>query len=53
MIIDPTEKRDQHCKIYVESSVKKQINDYATKQGYTFSEAGRQLLIDGLQYRGM
>jgi len=53
MVIDPTEKRDQHCKIYVERSVKKEIDNYATLHGYTFSEAGRKLLIDALKYKGI
>ena len=49
MNIDPTEKRDQHCKIYVERTVKKEIDAYATKNGYSFSEAGRKLLLDALE----
>lgn len=49
MIIPPTEKRDQHCKIYVERTVKKEIDDYADRNGYSFSEAGRKLLIDALE----
>lgn len=53
MNIDPTEKRDQHCKIYVERSVKKEIDKYATIHGYSFSEAGRKLLIDALQFKGL
>jgi hypothetical protein len=51
--IDPTEKRDQHCKIYVERSVKKEIDKYAMIHGYSFSEAGRKLLMDALQFNGM
>lgn len=53
MVIDPTEKRDQHCKIYVERSVKKEIDKYATLHGYTFSEAGRKLMIDALQIKAI
>jgi hypothetical protein len=53
MIIEPTEKRDQHCKIYVERSVKKEIDKYATLHGYSFSEAGRKLLIDALEFKGI
>ena len=49
MIIPPTEKRDQHCKIYVERTVKKEIQDYANRMGYSFSEAGRKLLIYALE----
>lgn len=52
MIIDPTEKRDQHCKIYVEKSVKRAIDKYAITRGYSFSEAGRRLLIDALESKG-
>lgn len=53
MVIDPTEKRDQHCKIYVERSIKKEIDKYAMTHGYSFSEAGRKLLIDALQSNGI
>ncbi len=53
MMIDPTEKRDQHCKIYVEYSVKREIDRYAMKYGYSFSEAGRKLLIDALESKGI
>lgn len=52
MVIDPTEKRDQHCKIYVEKSLKREIDRYATLNGYSFSEAGRKLLIDALEFKG-
>lgn len=53
MKIDPTEKRDQHCKIYVEKSMKKEIDKYATLHGYSFSEAGRKLLLEALEFKGM
>lgn len=49
MKIDPTEKRDQHCKIYVEKSVKNEIDKYAWKHHISFSEAGRRLLLAGLE----
>ncbi len=52
MMIDPTEKRDRHCKIYVEFSVKKAIDRYAMMRGYSFSEAGRKLLIEALESKG-
>lgn len=48
MKIIPTEKRDQHCKIYVEKSLKQEIDRYATQGDYSFSEAGRKLLIYAL-----
>lgn len=48
MMIEPTEKRDQHCKIYVEKSLKDQISYYANKNGMTFSQAGRKLIIFGI-----
>lgn len=48
MNIIPTEKRDQHCKIYVEKSLKDEIDKYAIKHHYSFSEAGRKLLIYAL-----
>lgn len=49
MLIEPTEKRDQHCKIYTEKSLKKEIDAYATKRGLSFSEAGRKLIIYALE----
>lgn len=48
MIINPTEKRDQHCKIYVEKSLKTEINGFALRFNLSFSEAGRKLMILGL-----
>ena len=53
MKINPTEKRDQHCKIYVEKSIKDEINNYATRHSLTFSEAGRDLLLAGLHVIGV
>lgn len=50
MNIEPTEKRDQHCKIYVERSVKKEIDRYATRNAMSFSEAGRELMIYALEH---
>ena len=49
MLIEPTEKRDQHCKIYTDKSLKKEIDAYATKRGLSFSEAGRKLIIYALE----
>ena len=50
MKIEPTEKRDQHCKIYTEKSLKSEIDTYATKRGLSFSEAGRRLIIYALNH---
>lgn len=50
MKIEPTEKRDQHCKIYTEKSLKSEIDTYATKRGLSFSEAGRKLIIYALNH---
>lgn len=46
--IDPTEKRDQHCKIYTETSVKKAVEAFANRHAMSFSEAGRHLMIYAL-----
>lgn len=46
--IEPTENRDQHCKIYLEKSLKKQVDEYAIEHKCSFSEAGRKLIIAGL-----
>lgn len=47
--IDPTSKKDQHCKIYVEPEVKEAIEEYQVAMNYdSFSEAGRMLLIIAL-----
>lgn len=46
--IDPTEKRDQHCKVYVERGVKTEIDKFATRHHMSFSEAGRHLMIYAL-----
>ena len=50
MIIHPTERRDQHCKIYVEKSVKKEIEKYAMRKNLSFSEAGRNLMIYAIEH---
>jgi rRNA-processing protein FCF1 len=50
MIINPTERRDQHCKIYVEKCVKKEIDKYATRNHLSFSEAGRNLMIYAIEH---
>lgn len=49
MNIEPTEKRDQHCKIYVEKSVKREIDKYALKHNMSFSQAGRNFLVYALE----
>lgn len=43
------ERRDYHCKIYVEQSLADLITKCAQQEGKSFSEAGRQLLIWGLE----
>jgi len=47
-----TENRSAQCKIYVEPTVKKAIEAFAVREGLTFSEAGRALLLnaDELKY---
>lgn len=46
---DPTEIRSEHCKVYVEPSVKKAIQDYQIDHGLdSFSDAGRQLWLTAL-----
>jgi hypothetical protein len=52
--IDPLEKKDFHAKIYIEESLADAIKNYQ-KHGnfFSFSEAGRKLLIDGLKLNGM
>lgn len=48
--IGPTERKDVHCKIYVEESVAKAIAKFQDENGLSsFSEAGRRLLLDGLK----
>lgn len=43
---DPTETRNKHCKVYVEPSIKKAIEDFQLENGYeSFSEAARQLWL--------
>lgn len=52
--IDPTSKKDQHCKIYVEPELKKAIDKFQVQQKFSsFSEAGRALLIYALNVYGM
>jgi hypothetical protein len=43
-----TELRTEHCKTYVEPTLKKAIQDYATREDISFSEAGRRLWIRAL-----
>jgi hypothetical protein len=50
MIIDPKQLRDQHCKIYVEKSLKKEIDQYASRHHISFSEAGRNLIIYAIKH---
>ena len=50
--INPIEKRDQHCKIYVEESLKKRVDDFAMKNHMSFSEAGRKLWVIALNSFG-
>ena len=46
---DPTEIRSEECKVDVEPSVKKAIQDYQTSKGLdSFSDAGRQLWLAAL-----
>lgn len=49
MEIEPTEKRDQHCKIYLEKSVKNAIDRIAYEKHISFSEAGRMLILLGIE----
>lgn len=48
MEITPTEHRDAHCKVYVEPSMKAEIQKFANEKGMTFSEAGRKLWLHAL-----
>ncbi len=53
MVIDPTEHKDRHCKVYIEESLYKAIKDYQYKNGiYSFSEAGRRLWLKALEQYG-
>jgi hypothetical protein len=46
---DPTENRTEHCKVYVEPSVKKAIQDYQISKNLdSFSDAGRELWLSAL-----
>lgn len=54
MIINPVERRSYHAKIYLESTLAEAIKEFKIKEGcYSFSEAGRKLMIDGLRFNGM
>lgn len=46
------EPRSEHCKTYVEKTLKKAITNFAIREGLTFSEAGRELWLNSpeLQY---
>jgi hypothetical protein len=49
LIIAPDEKRDCHCKVYVEPSVFTAIKDHQTAKGmYSFSDAARDLIVTAL-----
>lgn len=53
MKIDPTETKSVHCKIYVEPSLDKAIKKFQLENDiFSFSEAGRDLLIKGLKAYG-
>jgi len=43
------QRRDYHCKIYVEPALAEIITKCAEREGKSFSQAGRQLLIWGLE----
>jgi hypothetical protein len=49
MKVEPTELRDAHCKVYVEKTVKAEIQKFANEKGMTFSEAGRRLWLEALK----
>lgn len=43
---DPTETRSEHCKVYVEPSIKKAIEEFQIINGYgSFSESARELWL--------
>ena len=42
------EPRSAHCKVYVEPTVKAEIQKFADREGLTFSEAGRELWLSSL-----
>jgi hypothetical protein len=47
--IDPTQNKDQHCKVYVEKDLKEWIKRYQYKKGFSsFSEAARSLFLLGI-----
>jgi hypothetical protein len=43
------EQRNAHCKVYIEPTVKKAIQEFADREGMTFSEAGRELWLDAMK----
>lgn len=45
------ELRSEHCKIYVEPTIKKAIEKFASREGLTFSEAGRVLWLNSNELR--
>lgn len=49
--IDPTQKKDQHCKIYLEKDVKEAVEVYQSQENLSsFSEAGRRLILIGIEH---
>lgn len=47
--IDPTQNKDQHCKVYLEIDVKNAIQEFQKKRNlFSFSEAARELILLGL-----
>lgn len=46
------EKRDAHCKIYTEGSVKAFLEKKATDENISFSEVGRSYLLLGISAAG-
>jgi hypothetical protein len=48
--IGPQEKRDKHCKVYVEPTVYNAIQNFQYQNGHvSFSEAARDLLVRALE----
>lgn len=47
------EKRDAHCKIYTEASIKEFIEKVSAETGGSFSETGRDYLMLGIQASGV
>ena len=43
-----TEPKSEHCKVYIEQSLKAIIQKYADARGITFSAAGRKLWLEAV-----